>query len=214
MSDEFLDDHEQSEKVKNWLKDNFLSIVLGVAIGLGGLFGWQQWQVYQLEHKASAYTEYQAYQSEAELNPDAAQSRIDALRNDYNDTGYATMVQMERAAALVEQGEMQQAKTLLEQALQSSPMPALSDLINIRLARLEVGMDQAEQALDRLARIDEDSYPALIAEIRGDAHTMLNQYSEAKVAYEMAIERSSSSFGGISSIVQIKLDALPIQGES
>ena len=44
MSDH-LTDEEQVEKVKAWLKENGTSIVAGVVIGLGGIFGWQFWLV-------------------------------------------------------------------------------------------------------------------------------------------------------------------------
>ena len=44
--DEFLSDEEQGERAKQWLRENLLFIVAGVVLGLGGLYGWQEWQVF------------------------------------------------------------------------------------------------------------------------------------------------------------------------
>ena len=45
--DEFLTDEQQADRARNWLKTNGVFIAAGVVLGLGGLFGWQQWQSYQ-----------------------------------------------------------------------------------------------------------------------------------------------------------------------
>ena len=44
MVDEYLTDEQQAEVVKRWLRQNGLFMVLGVVLGLGGLFGWNSWQ--------------------------------------------------------------------------------------------------------------------------------------------------------------------------
>ena len=46
--DEFLTDEQQADRAKQWLRENGVFIAAGVVIGLGGLFGWQQWQAYKM----------------------------------------------------------------------------------------------------------------------------------------------------------------------
>ena len=48
MAVELYDDHEQSERVRNWISENGVSIVMGVVLALAGIFGWRQWQDYQV----------------------------------------------------------------------------------------------------------------------------------------------------------------------
>ena len=44
MAIELLNEHEQSELVRNWIRQNAGSILVGILIGLGLIVGWQQWQ--------------------------------------------------------------------------------------------------------------------------------------------------------------------------
>ncbi len=52
MAFEEYDKYEQSELVQKWLRENGLSIVVGVAIGLVGIFGWQQWRNHQARNES------------------------------------------------------------------------------------------------------------------------------------------------------------------
>jgi len=36
--DDYLDEKEQIEEIKSWLKENWLALVAGVIVGFGGLF--------------------------------------------------------------------------------------------------------------------------------------------------------------------------------
>lgn len=37
--DDLLDEHEQSERVRNWLKNNGAGMIGGIALGLAVIFG-------------------------------------------------------------------------------------------------------------------------------------------------------------------------------
>jgi len=45
--DDLLDEHEQSERVRIWLRKNGASILGGVAIAIGAIAGWQWYQTNQ-----------------------------------------------------------------------------------------------------------------------------------------------------------------------
>ena len=45
--DDLLDEHEQSERVRGWLRQNGAGLIGGVASGLGLIGGWQWWQQHQ-----------------------------------------------------------------------------------------------------------------------------------------------------------------------
>ena len=46
MVDEYLDEREQAEQLKQWFKENWLWLAAGVVLGLGGLYGWQGWNAH------------------------------------------------------------------------------------------------------------------------------------------------------------------------
>ena len=42
--DDLLDEHEQSERVRSWLRSNAAGLIGGVGLGLAGIAGWHWWQ--------------------------------------------------------------------------------------------------------------------------------------------------------------------------
>ena len=65
--------------------------------------------------------------------------------------------------------------------------PALVALAQLRAARLLLDSDNPEEALARLDAGVEKTYPALSAEVRGDAEMALGRRDAARAAYEKAL---------------------------
>ena len=65
--DDLLDEHEQSERVRSWLRKNGASILGGVVIAIGAIAGWQWYQKDQGGKLASANVEYVGFVSENRL---------------------------------------------------------------------------------------------------------------------------------------------------
>ena len=87
MAFDVLDEHEQGELVQKWLRENAMSIAIGIALGLLLIFGWQQWKAHRARHAADASAQYQALVDafDAKRNDDA-KTLAEALRKDYPDT--------------------------------------------------------------------------------------------------------------------------------
>jgi len=58
--DDVLDEHEQSERVRTWLRQNGAGILGGVVLALALIGGWQWWQKQQLGKLAEANSRYEA----------------------------------------------------------------------------------------------------------------------------------------------------------
>ena len=58
--DDLLDEHEQSERVRSWLRNNGSGLLGGVALGLAVILGWQWWQHGKDQHRLDASSAYQA----------------------------------------------------------------------------------------------------------------------------------------------------------
>jgi predicted negative regulator of RcsB-dependent stress response len=103
MAFEEYDKYEQSELVQKWLRENGLSIVVGVAIGLVGIFGWQHWRSHQANHEAEAAQLYQQVQiALASGKPDIATPLVDQLMTDYAKSSYAVFAVSDRARQQVQ----------------------------------------------------------------------------------------------------------------
>ena len=177
--DDLLDEHEQSERVRSWLRNNGAGLLGGVALGLAVILGWQWWQKDQAGKKERAYQEYQtAVEGLAKGDLKQAKTAVDALSK--NDALYADTAGLQLAKAQVEAGERDAAIATLR-AL--TPDDALRPLINLRLARLLIDAGKHDEALKLLDAADDASS----LEVRGDALLATGKAKEAQEAYTRAL---------------------------
>ncbi|HZP14007.1 MAG TPA: tetratricopeptide repeat protein, partial [Nevskiaceae bacterium] len=62
------EDEAQVEELKRWWKENWLALATGLALGLGGIFGWQQWQAHEDKVAADASQAYEDLKKAADAN--------------------------------------------------------------------------------------------------------------------------------------------------
>ena len=58
--DDLLDEHEQGERVRSWLRNNALGILGGLALGIAAIYGWQWWGKHQAQQQYQAHSTYAA----------------------------------------------------------------------------------------------------------------------------------------------------------
>ena len=56
--DDLLDEHEQGERVRTWLRKNALGILGGLALGIAAIYGWRAWESHQARQMERAHTAY------------------------------------------------------------------------------------------------------------------------------------------------------------
>lgn len=196
--DDLPDEHEQGELVRDWLRRNGAAMVVGIAIGLGAIFGWRWWQQHQLEQGAEAGNLYQSTVQVIEAGDlEAAAKQAGALRGEL----YPALVALHLARAQHDAGRRDEAIATLQGV--STPDPALARVVQLRLARLLVDADRAEEALDLV----DGAAHAGAHEVRGDALAALGRNDDAREAYRQAlllIDAGSPQRG----LVELKLSAV------
>jgi predicted negative regulator of RcsB-dependent stress response len=86
--DELLDEHEQGERVRSWLRSNGGGILGGILLGLAAIGGWQWWQKQQHQQRALAGERYQSVLKSLEGgDPSKAKAQVSAL----NGTAYGRL---------------------------------------------------------------------------------------------------------------------------
>lgn len=210
MAFDDYDEYEQSEQVRKWLRENGLSIVVGVVLALALIFGWRQWQSHRAGHHALAAEQYAALESALAAGQDAkVDAAVNALEKDYADTPYAALGAAARANVAVGQGKLDAAGKALQWAVDHSPTAALHSLYQLRLARVELAQDQAKQALGLLDSVPGDAYRATAQELRGDALLKMGRDGDARAAYAKALAAlSPNTAPGLRDALQMKLDNL------
>jgi predicted negative regulator of RcsB-dependent stress response len=177
--DDPLDEHEQSERVLEWLRSNGAALIGGVVLGLAAIGGWKWWQQHQWQQELAAADSYQAAVTAIEQGDEQAASRVRVL----GEGVFANLASLELAAAQVSAGDAEQAIATLRAVKPTDP--AVADIVDQRLARLLIQTDQAEAALQLL---DGAATPAAL-EVRGDASFALGQRDQAREAYSQALAK-------------------------
>lgn len=178
--DELLDEHEQGERVRTWLRQNAFGLVGGLALGLA-LIGGGKWWTQQAHEKRIAIGEtYRTtIDSLATGDLDTAATQARALAG----TSYEPLLALDLAKAQLEAGKGEDAIATLRAA--HSDDPGLAAVIRQRLARLLVDAGKGEEALTLLAGQDDPSS----FEVVGDAHHAQGKADEARKAYEEALRK-------------------------
>lgn len=208
MAFEVLDEHEQGELVQKWLRENAMSIAIGIVLGLLLIFGWQQWKVHRLRVAAQAAAQYQALvDAQVADRTDDALTIADSLRHDYPDSAYAVFAAMRQADMANAGGDLKSAATDLEWAQEHASTPALKALATINLARAKLGQNEADAALKLVDGLPKGDYTSIAAELRGDIFVKLSRNDDARAAYQDALSHLDAQAPN-RSFVQMKLDNL------
>lgn len=208
MAFDILDEHEQGELVQKWLRENAMSILVGVGLGLILIFGWQQWRSHRNAHRLDAATQYQVFGNDlAKKNDSDAKAIAAKLQSDYADTPYAVLAAMRLAASAAARGDGAAANTALNDAYQHAGIGALKTLAGLYLARSQIAQNKAQDALTLLDKLPEEGYAAMRDELRGDALAALGRNTDARTAYTDALTHLDANAAN-RSFVQMKLGNL------
>ncbi len=178
--DDLLDEHEQSERVRNWLKNNGAGMIGGIALGLAVIFGWQWWQKHQVQQAEQANLDYQStVDSLVKADLKTAQAEVAKLQGG-DASIYANLASLRLAKAQVDAGQAEAAIATLR-ALK--PEPSLKSLVDLRLARLLIDAGKGDEALKVLG----DASDSSSLEVRGDALIASGKRAEASDTYLKAL---------------------------
>jgi len=204
-------DEEQVEKLKTWWKENGRSVVAGVVIGVGGLFGYRFWIDYQnqIAEQASAHFGDMIEALEAG-KVDTAGEQANAILTDYSDSEYAVMARFALARGHVGKGEFDKAEEQLQQVVGTVGNSALGYLARKRLASVQMQLAQPEMALSTLSTDFPAEFGAAIEELKGDIYASQGKTSEAAEAYRKAMRGIPGPAN--SQFLQQKLDDLGATG--
>lgn len=180
--DDLLDEHEQSERVRTWLRKNGAGILGGVVLGIGAIAGWQWWQKEQVGKLAEANVRYEAVsRSLQSKNLDEAAKEVAALGGGKASI-YADLAALELAKAQVEAGKYDDAIKTLRALKTEGEFKALIDQ---RIARLLIETGKPQDAVALLGKADDSAG----LEIRADALMAQNKRDEARELYTQALAK-------------------------
>ncbi len=177
--DDPLDEHEQSERVLDWLRQNGAGLIGGIVLGLALILGWQWWQSHQAQQRSQASEQYHTARKAIDAGElDQGSAQVKALPAGI----YSALGSLDLAAAQVKAGKPDAAIATLQAVHADTPL--LQSVVNQRLARLLISQGKAGQALTLLA--SDDKNPQAL-EVLGDAYSALDKDAQAQAAYQQAL---------------------------
>lgn len=206
VDDVYLDDRERAEKVKQWWKENGLSIVGGAALGLIAIFGWRTWQAHELAQARAAATEYQQLQNDASnLSSDDIAARMQMFKDDFGRTPYAAMAALEGGLLQYRAGYPDKAEALYEYAVKNGEPAQVRDVARLRLARLHMDQGEYDKALATLSKAEAPQFKSLVEELRGDIQVQQGDDEAARTSYKAALADAGD---GDTRFLELKLASL------
>jgi predicted negative regulator of RcsB-dependent stress response len=176
--DDHLDEHEQNERVRSWLRANSLGLIVGVGLGLGAIYAWTWWGDQKAAERVKAGDAYQTLVKDVEAGKlDGAKTKVAGLK----DSSYAALAALDLAKAQVDAGKRDEAIVALRAVKTDDSV--LAPVVSQRLARLLIDAGKHDEALKLVANADD----AAAIEVRGDALFALGKLEQAREAYTNAL---------------------------
>ena len=178
--DDLLDEHEQSERVLQWLRNNGAGLIGGIALGLAAIGGWKWWDGRHEQARMEMATQYQHAIDAIDAKDATADAKVKALAEG---SSYRALAALELARSQVDAKNTDAALATL-QGIKTEDT-AIAQIVQQRVARLLIDKKQADAALKLVA----DADTAAGIEVRGDAHLALGQKEQARTAYAEAMAK-------------------------
>lgn len=201
------DDEAQAEQLKTWWRENWMPLAAGLALGLGGIFGWEQWKVHQQDRAVEAARMYEDLKTALVADKaDEARSIGDKLKSDYAKTPYAAQAMLRLAQHAVDKARYDEALPPLAWVAANSADEQLRPLAKLREARVLAQQGKFDEALNRLDGAGE-AYVALAEDLRGDIKLAQGDRKAARAAFEKALAASDAAAANRETL-QRKIDDL------
>lgn len=204
-------EEEQIARIKEWWQQNGKPLLVGGALAIVIVFGWQAWQQHQEKQSQTASMLYQQL-LEATVLPseqvDAQQvaSLLAELKQINATNAYTQYGQLLAVKVAVDNNQLDDAALELNAILQKPANPTLQELARQRLARVLLAQGKAQQALQLLEAEVQPAFAATREELRGDALLALERPAQARQAYLQA-QQALSSEAAVGDLL-MKLDNL------
>jgi len=207
--DEFLTDQQQADQVKGWIRGNGTFLVAGVVLGLGGLFGWNQWNHYQERKAEEASVIYETFlQAVRTKRLEGAEEGMTTLAAGFSASPYADQARLAMARLYLEQGKADKAAEYLQQVVSTAVSPEFRLIARLRLARVQVLQEKYDLALKTLADPGSKAFAPAFHDVRGDVYYAMGKLAEARSEYEQALNGDVAATVLDTTYVQAKLDDL------
>lgn len=186
---EYETEEQQVAALKKWWKENGTSLIVGLFVGISGLFGWRYYSEQANVHALQASDLYMQVMQSAALQTidDKTIDINNQLINEYADTPYAALSSLALAKAEYEKDNVDEAVAQLELAVKHASDDMTKQIASLRLASIYIEQEKYTESLSILKLPHDAAYDAQYEELKGDLFVAQGDIAQAKMAYDNAI---------------------------
>jgi predicted negative regulator of RcsB-dependent stress response len=204
-----LEEQEQLDEFKAWWKKNGSMAINLVLAGLVAYAAWQGYHYYQNKKAVEASELYQALvvtdiSKTAEIKAQSAK-----LMDSFSGTPYAGRAAVFAAKANFAANDDKSAKLQLDWAINNAKESAVKAIAGLQLASILFEEKNYDEAQKVLTAISDKGYEGLKANMQGDVFLAQGKQTEAKKAYENALQ-SLDLQGKLHQYTQQKIESLGV----
>jgi predicted negative regulator of RcsB-dependent stress response len=204
MTEEYLTDDEQLERLKRIVAENWLWVAAGIVLGAGLIFGYRYYVSYQDDRGLRAAMRFDDMSAALEANDPAKTARVaDGLIADFPGSPYADQALLALAKLKVDAGKSADAEEPLRQVMEHSKDSELRHIARLRLARVLIDEGKPDAAIGLLAGDTPGAFAGLYHAVRGDALYAKKDSKDALTEYRAALDAGGG--GADAALLQLKI---------
>ncbi|TFT80107.1 tetratricopeptide repeat protein, partial [Proteus mirabilis] len=166
---------------------------------------WKYWQSHQANRLQESAGEF-ATINEALTKPTPENIALaEKFVSETNDI-YGALASLELAQLAIDANDLAKGETHLTKAISMVKNEAFADMLNLRLARVQLALDKTDAALISLEQVKSKAWDGMKNYIRGDVLAKKGDNAGAAAAYRNALNDENA--GAIRSLVELKLNNL------
>jgi len=203
--DVYQTEEQQVEAIKGFWKENGTAVIAGLVLGFAGFIGFNYYQDAQLANEVATSDAYQTVMENAGKDEKSFAESGNKFITENKDSSYASLTALALAKEASTHKDWPQVAKHLTTAIESSTDQGIKAIASVRLARVQVELEQYSEALATLAVTLPASFKAAIEETKGDAYFKQGKTELARNAYQAAIDVEGQANN---STLQMKLNDL------
>jgi len=203
--DVYQTEEQQVEAIKGFWKENGTAVIAGLVIGFAGFIGFGKYKEAQLASEVETSEAYQAVMESAGKDQQAFSTNANKFITENKDSSYASLTALALAKETATHKDWPEVAKHLTTAIESATNPGVKAIASIRLARVQIQLEQYTEALATLSVSLPESFKAAIEEAKGDAYFKQGKADLARGAYQAALSVEGQTNN---SALQMKLNDL------
>lgn len=185
---DFETEEQQIDAIKKWFKEYGTTIVVGLVLGLVGIFGYRYFNEQRelgLEETSDAYESVLSILNEQQDN-EKFLAEASIFNINHKNTIYSNLLSLQLTKLAVNANDLGTASQHLRDILNNPQDVTIEHIARIRLARIMLAQGDSDNALALIAESVGDEFRGSYEMLRGDIWLVKGDRSKARQAYEAA----------------------------